>query len=166
MKPWHQYTGASESYILKEIICPFRKATALPTITKEFGVTTGYSWIGTAYLLLAASLAPLYGKLSDLVGRKKLLQGSIGVFMVGSALCGAAQSFTMLAICRGVQGIGGGGILQLVQITISDIVPLADRGKFTGFIGATWGCASVLGPLIGVRYLFSYRTFGPDTSQP
>ncbi|KAF8306333.1 MFS general substrate transporter [Clavulina sp. PMI_390] len=124
-------------------------STALPTITKHFNVKTGYSWIGTAYLLLAASLAPLYGKLSDLVGRKVLLHGSIAMFMIGSALCGAAQSFTMLAVCRGIQGIGGGGILQLVQITISDIVPLADRGKYTGFIGATWGCASVLGPLVG-----------------
>ncbi|KAF8306334.1 MFS general substrate transporter, partial [Clavulina sp. PMI_390] len=124
-------------------------STALPTITKQFNVNTGYSWIGTAYLLLAASLAPLYGKLSDLVGRKVLLQSAIGMFMLGSALCGAAQSFTMLAVCRGIQGIGGGGIMQLVQITISDIVPLADRGKYAGFIGATWGCASVLGPLVG-----------------
>lgn len=127
------------------------KSTALPTIVRHFSVTSGYSWIGTAYLLLAASLAPLYGKLSDLVGRKVLLHVSIVIFMIGSALCGAAQSFTMLAICRGVQGIGGGGILQLVQITISDIVPLADRGKFTGFIGATWGAAAAIGPLIGVR---------------
>lgn len=130
------------------------QSTALPTITKDFGVTTGYSWIGTAYLLMSSSLAPLYGKLSDLVGRKLLLQSSIFVFMVGSALCGAAQSFTMLAICRGLQGVGGGGIMQLVQITISDIVPLADRGKFTGYIGATWGIASMLGPLIGVSSLY------------
>lgn len=105
--------------------------------------------------MLAASLAPLYGKLSDLVGRKMLLHVAIVVFMIGSALCGAAQSFTMLAVCRGIQGIGGGGILQLVQITISDIVPLADRGKYSGFIGATWGLASMLGPLIGVSLLFS-----------
>lgn len=100
---------------------------------------------------MSSSLAPSYGKLSDLVGRKLLLQTSICIFMIGSALCGAAQSFTMLAICRGLQGIGGGGIMQLVQITISDIVPLADRGKYTGFIGGTWGVASMLGPLIGVR---------------
>lgn len=126
---------------------------ALSTITRDFNVATGYSWIGTAYLLMSSSLAPLYGKLSDLVGRKLLPQTSTFIFMVGSALCGAAQSFTMLAICRRLLGVGGGGILQLVQITISDIVPLADRGKYTGYIGATWGVASMLGPLIGVGFV-------------
>ncbi|KAI9574223.1 MFS general substrate transporter [Boletus coccyginus] len=124
-------------------------ATALPTIVAELGGGSSYSWVGSAYLLSAGALGPLYGKLSNMFGRKPILYSSIIFFLFGSAMCGAAQSMIWLIASRAIQGIGGGGIIQLVVITISDIVPLKDRGRYGGFFGATYGIASVVGPLLG-----------------
>ncbi|KAI0788876.1 MFS general substrate transporter [Abortiporus biennis] len=124
-------------------------ATALPTITAELGGGKNYSWVGSAYLLASAALVPLYGKISDLVGRKAVLYPAILLFLIGSALCGAAQNMTWLIIARAIQGMGGGGIVQMVNIVIGDIVPLSERGKFGGYVGSLWGIASVVGPLVG-----------------
>lgn len=125
-------------------------STALPIISQRLNGDPGqYSWVGSAYLLAATSLIPLYGRLSDLTGRKPLLYGAIIIFLFGSALCGAAQNMAWLDAARGIQGIGGGGIIALINIIIGDIVSLQDRGKFSGWIGGVWGIASVIGPLLG-----------------
>ncbi|KAF8843669.1 MFS general substrate transporter [Paxillus ammoniavirescens] len=131
-------------------------ATALPTIVADIGGGNGYSWVGSAYMLGGAAFGPLYGKLSNMFGRKPILYSSIIIFLIGSALCGAAQSMNWLVVFRAVQGIGAGGISQLVMITISDIVPLQDRGRYNGAISATFCIARqahssvfVVGPLLG-----------------
>ncbi|KAG6371837.1 MFS general substrate transporter, partial [Boletus reticuloceps] len=124
-------------------------ATALPTIVAHLQGGNSYSWVGSAYLLSAGAFAPLYGKLSGVFGRKPLLYSCIAVFLFASALCGGAQSMTWLIGCRALQGIGGGGLIQLSLITISDIVPLKDRGRYAGILGATYGIASMAGPLLG-----------------
>ncbi|EGG11597.1 uncharacterized protein MELLADRAFT_33238 [Melampsora larici-populina 98AG31] len=124
-------------------------AIALPRIIAQLHGFSGYSWVGTAYLLVTATLSPLYGRLSDAVGRKPVLVGSIVMFLVGSALCGAAQNLPWLILCRGLQGVGGGGIFPLVQIVMADITTLEERGKWAGATGTTWSIAAVLGPVLG-----------------
>lgn len=124
-------------------------ATALPTIVAELKGGQNYSWVGSAYLLASAALSSSYGKISDLVGRKAVLFPVIVCFLVGSALCGAAKSMTWLILARALQGIGGGGIFQMINIIIGDIVPLHKRAAYGGYAGALWGIASIIGPLIG-----------------
>lgn len=125
-------------------------STALPTISANLhGGSSGYSWIGSAYLLCATAVVPLYGRVSDLIGRKPMLWIAIVLFLFGSAMCGAAQDMTWLCICRGVQGLGGGGIISLANILIGDLVSLERRGTFGGLFGFVWGFASVIGPLVG-----------------
>lgn len=125
-------------------------STALPTIANDLKMgAAGYSWVGTAYLLASTGMIPLYGRLSDLVGRKPLFFFAIIIFLFGSGMVAAAQNTVWICASRGVQGVGGGGIIGLVQVVTSDIVPLHKRGAFQGLFGAVWGVASVLGPLIG-----------------
>ncbi|KAF8951850.1 hypothetical protein BGZ52_009420 [Haplosporangium bisporale] len=118
-------------------------------IANEFNALTEIPWVGTSYLLTSTCFQPLYGKFSDIFGRKPTFLFAITVFLIGSALCGAAQSMIMMIVARGIAGMGAGGIMSLVMIIITDIVSLRDRGKYQGMIGAVFGLSSVIGPLLG-----------------
>lgn len=124
-------------------------STALPTIVGELGGLERLAWVVTAYLLGNTIVTPLYGKLGDLHGRRIVLQFAIVVFLVGSMLCGIAQSMMQLVLFRFVQGMGGGGLMVTIQAVIGDIVSPRQRGRYQGFIGAVFGLASIAGPLVG-----------------
>jgi EmrB/QacA subfamily drug resistance transporter len=124
-------------------------ATALPTIVRELGGLEHLAWVATAYLLAQTAVTPLYGKLGDLYGRKSVLQAAIGIFLLGSALCGMSRSMLQLILFRGIQGLGGGGLIITAQAVVADIVPPRDRGRYQGLFGAVFGLASVAGPLVG-----------------
>jgi EmrB/QacA subfamily drug resistance transporter len=124
-------------------------ATALPTIVGDLGGLEHLSWVVTAYLLAQTIVTPLFGKLGDLYGRKRLLQVAIIVFLVGSALCGLARSMPELIAFRAVQGLGGGGLMVSAQAALGDVVSPRQRGRYTGLFIAIFGAASVAGPLLG-----------------
>ncbi len=124
-------------------------ATALPTIVGELGGLEHISWIVSAYLLAQTAVTPLYGKLGDLFGRKRILQTAVVLFLLGSALCGLAGSMTALIAFRAVQGLGAGGLIVLTQAVIGDIVPPRERGRYQGIFGGVFGLSSVAGPLLG-----------------
>jgi hypothetical protein len=107
-------------------------ATALPTITGELGGLNHLSWVVTAYLLAATVSTPMYGKLGDLFGRKRLFQVAIAVFLTGSVLCGLAQDLNQLIAFRALQGLGGGGLIVLAQAIIADVVSPRERGRYRG----------------------------------
>ncbi|KAI7825120.1 major facilitator superfamily domain-containing protein [Gamsiella multidivaricata] len=118
-------------------------------IANEFNGLNQIPWIGTSYLLTSTTFQPLYGRGSDIFGRKTTFLFAISVFLLGSALCGAAQSMIWIIVARGIAGIGAGGIMSMVMIIITDLVSLRDRGKYQGIIGAVFGLSSVIGPLLG-----------------
>ncbi|KAJ3108397.1 hypothetical protein HDU96_007534 [Phlyctochytrium bullatum] len=124
-------------------------ATALEKIVKDLGQQELIPWIGSGYLLTATSVAAIYGKVADIFGRKPVFVFALIIFEIGSVICAIAPSMLVLILGRAVAGIGGGGIFSLVLIIISDIVSIADRGKYQGMIGAVFGLASVIGPLMG-----------------
>ena len=124
-------------------------ATALPTIVDDLGGLEHISWVTSAYLLAQTAVTPLYGKLGDLYGRKRILQVALLIFLAGSALCGLAQSMTALIAFRAVQGLGAGGLIVLIQAVIGDVVSPRERGKYQGIFGGVFGMASVAGPLLG-----------------
>ncbi|MEV0885859.1 MDR family MFS transporter [Streptomyces microflavus] len=124
-------------------------STALPTIVSELGGLDHLSWVVTAYLLAATAATPLWGKLGDQYGRKKLFQAAIIIFLIGSALCGVAQNMPQLIGFRALQGLGGGGLMVLSMAIVGDLVTPRERGKYQGLFGAVFGATSVLGPLLG-----------------
>jgi EmrB/QacA subfamily drug resistance transporter len=124
-------------------------STALPKIASDLHGLNKYSWVATAYLLTSAVSTPLYGKISDMFGRKRVLQSAIIIFLIGSALCGLSQTMTELVAFRAIQGIGAGGLLTLVLAVVGDIIPPRQRGKYQGYFGAVFAISSIVGPLLG-----------------
>ncbi|MER6424166.1 MDR family MFS transporter [Streptomyces sp. NPDC001137] len=124
-------------------------STALPTIVSDLGGLDHLSWVVTAYLLASTAATPLWGKLGDQYGRKRLFQTAIVIFLIGSALCGMAQNMPQLIAFRAVQGLGGGGLMVLSMAIVGDVVAPRERGRYQGLFGAVFGATSVLGPLLG-----------------
>ena len=124
-------------------------ATALPTIVGDLGGGAHVSWVVTSYLITNTIATALAGKFGDLFGRKRVFQLSTALFVLASALCGLANSMTWLVSWRAVQGIGAGGLMVTAMALIADIIPLRERGKYQGMLGAVFGVATVIGPLLG-----------------
>ncbi|KAF7339950.1 hypothetical protein MVEN_01912700 [Mycena venus] len=125
-------------------------STSLPTIASELNMTQNeYSWVGIAYMLTQTAFQPLYGRISDLVGRKLVLYSSMFIFSLGSLLCGIAQNITMLLAARAIAGIGAGGIVSSVWVVTAEIVEVRNRAKWSQALSVTWSCSAIAGPLLG-----------------
>jgi EmrB/QacA subfamily drug resistance transporter len=124
-------------------------ATGLPVIAGELGRVSDVSWVVSAYVVAAAAATPLWGKLGDRLGRKRMLELALAVFVLVSALCGAAQDMTQLIVLRLVQGLAAGGLMSLAMATVGDLVDPRERGRYQGYIAATFAVATIVGPLLG-----------------
>ncbi len=124
-------------------------STAMGSIISDFGKMSLMAWISSAYLITSVAVTPIYGRLSDMYGRKRFFLFGIALFCIGSLLCGNAASMEQLILFRAIQGIGGGAIMPIAFSIIFDIVPPENRGKFSGLFGAAFGISSIFGPLVG-----------------
>src|ERR1700742_1899703 len=124
-------------------------ATALPTIGRQFHDVSNLSWVITAYLLASTAVAPVFGTLSDIYGRRAMIITSMSLFVVGSILCAVAPSMPVLILARGLQGLGGGGILPIVQTVIADVVSPRERGQYQAYFSGVWMAAGISGPILG-----------------
>jgi EmrB/QacA subfamily drug resistance transporter len=124
-------------------------ATALPTIGRQFQDVSSLSWVITAYLLASTAVAPVFGTLSDIYGRRVMIIVSLSLFIAGSILCAVAPSMPVLILARGLQGLGGGGIMPVVQTVISDVVSPRERGQYQAYFSGVWTAAGISGPVLG-----------------
>ena len=134
-------------------------ATAMPTVIGQLGGLSQYSWVFSAYLLTSTVMIPIWGKLSDLYGRRRFFLASVGLFLLGSALSGASQSMPQLILFRAVQGVGAGGLLPLAMTILGDLYSLKERARMQGLLSSVWGFASIVGPVTGgyVTEVLSWR---------
>src|SRR3954452_18624331 len=123
--------------------------TASPTIVRQLGGMELFAWVFSVYMLASTITVPLYGKLSDMYGRKRLLMISVGLFTFGSILCGIANSMVMLIVFRGIQGLGAGGMIPLSMIIVGDLFTIEKRGKIQAVFSSIWAISSIIGPILG-----------------
>jgi EmrB/QacA subfamily drug resistance transporter len=124
-------------------------ATALPTIGRQFQDVSSLSWVITAYLLASTAVAPVFGTLADIYGRRAMIIAALSLFVAGSILCAVAPNMPVLILARGLQGLGGGGIMPIVQTVISDVVTPRERGQYQAYFSGVWMAAGIAGPVIG-----------------
>src|ERR671931_1876976 len=141
--------GAVVLAMLPAVLDQTMLATALPVIAGDLGRITDVSWVVTAYVVAAAAATPLWGKVGDRLGRKRMLELALALFVGASSLCGAAQGIGELIVLRLVQGVAAGGLMSLAMATVGDLVAPRERGRYQGYIAATFAVATVVGPLLG-----------------